>query len=125
MSTLDPHINPTTGVWDDNYYAATHGSGGGGFTPLAAPDLASIREQIYNTLQPYYLQLAKEANGDFTRATQMLHEDYAKGVRDQKIQFAQTQKQQTDDLRSTLAQLGITNLQDQEKAIDTLNNRGM
>lgn len=24
----DPHINPASGVWDDNYYAKTYGSGG-------------------------------------------------------------------------------------------------
>ena len=27
---MDPHINPASGVWDDNYYASTHPSGGGG-----------------------------------------------------------------------------------------------
>lgn len=100
-------------------------SGGGGFTPLQAPDLAALREQVYNTLQPYYLQLAKEAQGDFNRAVSQLQEDYVKGVRDQKVGFAFTQKQQTDDLKNSLASLGITNLQDQESIIDKLNQRGM
>lgn len=27
---MDGHINPATGVWDDNYWAANHPSGGGG-----------------------------------------------------------------------------------------------
>lgn len=27
---MDPHINPATGVWDDNYYASTQNKGGGG-----------------------------------------------------------------------------------------------
>lgn len=68
----DPHINPATGVWDDNYYANTGryqsggGSGGGGgfptFDPMAvaqkmiemqkaanAPVIASYREQIPET----------------------------------------------------------------------------
>jgi hypothetical protein len=97
----------------------------GGFQPLTPPDTAKLREQVYNTLQPYYVQLAKEAQGDFTRATQILQEDYTKGVRDQRIQFAFTQKQQVDDLKNTLATLGITNLQDQNSIIDKLNQRGM
>jgi hypothetical protein len=123
-------VNPATGVWDDNYWAQVvepqlGKSGGGGGSQLSAPDVAALREQVYNTLQPYYTQLAKEAQGDFTRATQILQEDYVKGVRDQKIQFATTQKQQTDELKNTLASLGITNLQDQEAAIDKLNQRGM
>lgn len=33
---LDPHINPATGVWDDNYYAQTNGGGGGGIDTGAA-----------------------------------------------------------------------------------------
>jgi hypothetical protein len=103
----------------------SNGGGGNGFQQLQAPDVAALREQVYNTLKPYYTQLAKEAQGDFTRATQILQEDYVKGVRDQKIQFAQTQKSQTDELKNTLAQLGITNLKDQETAIDELNKRGM
>lgn len=46
---LDPHINPATGVWDDNYYAQnnldpTRSGGGGGYSQ---PDYAAIaREQM-------------------------------------------------------------------------------
>ena len=29
-SGVDPHINPATGVWDDNYYAKTYGNGASG-----------------------------------------------------------------------------------------------
>ncbi len=124
-------FNPSTNSMDDNYWSQVvepqlkSGSNSGGFQPLSAPDVANLRDQVYNTLQPYYLQLAKEAQGDFDRASKILEEDYTKGVRDQKVQYAFTQKQQTDDLKSTLASLGITNLQDQESAIDKLNQRGM
>jgi hypothetical protein len=100
-------------------------SSGGGFQPFSAPDVAKLREQVYKTLQPYYLQLAKEAQGDFDRASKILQEDYVKGTRDQRVEFAFTQKQQTDELKNTLTSLGITNLEDQESSIDKLNQRGM
>lgn len=70
---LDPHINPATGVWDDNYYANSQksgSSGGGGsyptFDPMAvaqkmiemqkaanAPVIASYQAQIPETQQKY------------------------------------------------------------------------
>jgi hypothetical protein len=39
MATVDPHINPATGVWDDNYYANLNkgsSSSGGGSNPQSA-----------------------------------------------------------------------------------------
>lgn len=33
-SNLDPHINPATGVWDDNYYAQQQAANGGGSAPV-------------------------------------------------------------------------------------------
>lgn len=101
------------------------GGGSNGPSTLSAPDVSALRDQVYETLKPYYVQLAKEANGDYDRAVSQLREDYTKGVRDQKVQFAFTQNKQTEELRSTLATLGITNIQDQNDAIDKLNQRGM
>lgn len=44
---VDPHINPATGVWDDNYYANLNKGSGGGGGGYSAPDYASIaREQM-------------------------------------------------------------------------------
>lgn len=116
-----------SGIAPVGYGGESGGSsgGGGGFQPLSAPDVAKLREEVYKTLQPYYLQLAKEAQGDFDRASKILQEDYLKGTRDQRVEYEFTRKQQTEELRNTLAQLGITNLQDQESAIDKLNQRGM
>lgn len=102
----------------------TTGVGAAG-QPLNAPDMAKLRDQVYNTLKPYYTQLAKEAQGDFDRAAKILEEDYVKGTRDARVNFAFTQKQQVDDLKNTLDILGITNAKDQESLIDDLNKRGM
>lgn len=101
------------------------GKNQGGFTPLSAPDVAALRDQVYKTLQPYYTQLLKEANGDFNRAVSSLQEDYTKGTRDAKVNFAFTQNQQTSELQNALSQLGISNKKDQEGTIDDLNKRGM
>lgn len=50
----DPHVNPATGVWDDNWYAQNYGNKGGGGGGGGSPDYASIaREQ---------LKLQQEAN---------------------------------------------------------------
>lgn len=52
---LDPHINPQSGVWDDNYYASTHPAGvsgasnSGGFNPQ---DIIKSAQQI----QDFYKQ---------------------------------------------------------------------
>jgi hypothetical protein len=105
-------------------YGGEGGSSGGGSKALAPADVAGIRDKVYNTLQPYYLQLAKEAQGDFDRAVSQLKEDYVKGTRDQRVNFEFTKKTQMDDLRNSLSQLGITDFQEQEKAIDDLNKRG-
>lgn len=43
---LDPHINPNSGVWDDNWYAQQN-SNGGGSSGGGAPDYVSLaREQM-------------------------------------------------------------------------------
>jgi hypothetical protein len=44
----DPHINPATGVWDDNYFAKTQG---GGSTGGGLPDYASIAQQQMQLMQ--------------------------------------------------------------------------
>lgn len=107
-------------------YGGEGSSGGsGGTKALTAPDVAALRDQVYKTLQPYYTQLAKESQGDFNRAVQSLQEDYVKGTRDAKINYAFTQNQQSEELKNTLSTLGITNTQDQDALIDNLNKRGM
>lgn len=132
---VNHHINPATGHWDDNYWANTgrylageggnSGGGGGGFQPLSAPDVAKLREEVYKALQPYYLELAKQAQGDFDRASKILQEDYIKGTREQRIEFEYTKRKQTEELENTLGTLGISNVKDQDTLIDELNKRGM
>jgi len=53
---MDPHINPETGVWDDNYYAAMYGNGGGGGG--GGMDINSI---LNNAMQPYIDMVKKQA----------------------------------------------------------------
>src|SRR5688572_21696386 len=102
LAAMDSHQIP----WDDNLRAAANkalgggsSSGGGGFQPLKPPDVAKLREEVYNTLKPYYMQLAKEAQGDFDRAVSILREDYAKNTRDHKAVFAFKQNEQIEGLK--------------------------
>lgn len=52
-SQVDPHINPASGVWDDNYYANSHKSSSGGgdfnvnFTPTPSP-IGQIQDSFSN-----------------------------------------------------------------------------
>lgn len=110
------------------YFRGGGSSGGdGGFKPLSATDVADVAKTVANNpkLIAYYTQLAKEAQGDFDRAVSIMKEDYVKGVRDQKIQYAFSRDQQLKELNNTLNQLGISNFQDQRDTIDDLNKRGM
>ena len=125
--------------WDDasaaNDFAATKGAGKGSanssgtngttFQSLSAPDLTSLEDQVFQTLKPYYLKLAQQAQGDYDTAVKLLNADYTQGVRNAKVNYAFTESQGTEGLKNTLSTLGLTNAQDQGTAIDKLNQRGM
>lgn len=51
-SGLDPHINPATGQWDDNYFAANNRA--------PAPDMAAI-DNAYGEAMGYYNQMYDDA----------------------------------------------------------------
>lgn len=117
-------------------FAATGGSGkgggarpgtaaAGGFQPLTAPDVNKLQDQAFEMLKPYYLQLAKEAQGDFTRAKQILEEDYTSGVRQATEDYLTKERTTKEDLASNLKDLGVTFGQESEQKIDELNKRGM
>lgn len=61
----DPHVNPATGVWDDNYYAQTQGAGGNG-GGLSAPGNSAQTQQYLND----YHDLVKTAAEMFNQPTQ-------------------------------------------------------
>jgi len=80
-------VNPSTGVWDDNYWATVvepqlkSGGGGGG---TAAPfnfDYVKAATDAYGELGVYYDRILNESKGDLNLALSRLVEDYDKGVR--------------------------------------------
>lgn len=89
----DPHINPATGVWDDNYYANQGRFGGGGGIPTFSFDYAKAAEEAYGEMGPYYLRLLTESRGDMNKALARLTEDYDRGIRNQRVSFAAQQQE--------------------------------
>lgn len=79
---MDPHINPDTGVWDDNYYAntgrfLTPGGGQGAFNF----DYAGEAQKAYGELGTYYDKILQDSKGDMNKALARLKEDYDRGIR--------------------------------------------
>lgn len=101
------------------------GSSGSSFNPISITDFVKLEQDAYAKLQPYYLQLAKEAKGDYTRAVSILEEDYNKGTREAKADFARKKQQEELDFQNSISQLGLSNLIAQEQGISDLNKRGM
>lgn len=106
----------------------------GGYTPISAPDVAKIRDQISNLLgtqptadnpHPYYYELAKQAKGDFNTAVQLMTSDYTTGVKKAKEDYALQQSQGTGDLNNALSSLGLNFTTENNKEMDDLNKRGM
>lgn len=92
---------------------------------FAAPDFTSLFNTAYNQLAPYYSQLLAEAGGDVNRAIGYLQRDYDTGVRYTNTASQQVIQSIQDTLANNLAQQGITDTQDFNNAIDTLNKRGI
>lgn len=124
--------------WDDNSaradFGATGGSGkrtggggggNGGFQAVQAPNLQDIEDKVYQQLKPYYMQLLTESQGDLKRATDILHQDYQKGVRIANEDFARNKAYDVADVDSQLKSLGITFQNEQDQSVDALNKRGM
>ena len=76
---LDPHINPSSGVWDDNFYAQTHGGGGGssgGGVKNFNENFEDLFTKSYEALKPFYTKLLEYSKGDYNLAVEMLEETY-------------------------------------------------
>lgn len=78
---LDPHINPSSGVWDDNYFARTQGGGGGLNIPAFNFDYGQAETEARAKLEPYYRQKLADAKGDVELAKKYIEEDYQRGMR--------------------------------------------
>lgn len=101
------------------------GSGNGGFQAVKAPDLQGIEDKVYQQLKPYYMQLLTESNGDLKRATDILHQDYQKGVRIAGEDYGRNLSNDLGDLGNQLNSLGISFQNEQNSKVDDLNKRGM
>lgn len=101
------------------------GSGNGGFQSVQAPNLQDIEDKVYQQLKPYYMQLLTESNGDLKRATDILHQDYQKGVRIANEDYGRNLSNDLGDLGNQLNSLGISFTNEQNSKVDDLNKRGM
>lgn len=70
MANQDPHVNPQTGNWDDNYYQTTGQYGGGGNSPLALYNQYS--GQLNNNLTNFTNQQQGFANQQNTLQNTLL-----------------------------------------------------
>ena len=78
---MDPHINPATGVWDDNYFA-NRGSTGGVLGDINSDQLASINRYVED------LKATAKQNYDFVVKYLKQQHDAALGTNDTaKAQF--------------------------------------
>lgn len=113
----DPHINPASGVWDDNYYANTgkYGAGGGGINiPAFNFDYGQAETEARAKLEPYYAQKLADAKGDVELAKKYIEEDYARGMRTSQ-----------EDLAANTATDAATARDETQTSLEGLNKRGM
>ena len=99
-------------------------NGGGGSTQLSAPDLGKLSQQAADIIHPYYVELAKQAKGNFDEAIKLMTSDYKSGVKRAKEDFAYEQKYGTANLNSALSTLGLDFTKENESTIGDLNKRG-
>lgn len=117
----------------DADFAATGGAGKGSSNSsngssngqLSAPDLAKLSLQASGIIHPYYVELAKQAKGNFDEAIKLMQGDYTAGVKKAKEDNALAVKYGAGDLNNALATLGLNFNKENEKQLDTLNSRGM
>lgn len=105
----------------------TRGGGGSssGFKSVQAPDIKALQDKVYEQLKPYYAELLKRSGNDLKRATDILHEDYAKGTRQALEDYNRQTGTSLADLKGSMESLGLSFLNEQESKIDNLNKRGM
>lgn len=106
---MDPHINPATGVWDDNYYANIgrfQTTSGGVPMPDFNFDYAQEAQKAYGELGAYYDRILKESEGDMNKVLARMATDYETGVRRRKEDLTTTQGQMTEDQLLSLQNAG-------------------
>lgn len=101
------------------------GNGGGGDNRISAPDLAKLATQAAGIIHPYYVELAKQAKGNFDEAIRIMKADYTGGVKKAKEDFALATKYGEGDLNTALAKLGVDFTKENESNIGDLNKRGI
>lgn len=98
----DPHINPATGVWDDNYYANTGKYMSSGGIPTFSFDYAGEAQKAYGELGVYYDRILREAQGDMNKALARLTQDYDRGLRISREDYATQQQALNTREQSTI-----------------------
>lgn len=121
----DADFAATGGAGKGNPAGSGSSGGSGGYSPITAPDIAKLREQVYGIVNPYYVELAKQAKGDFDTAVKMMTTDYSQGTRQAKEKLAYEQHYGTADLKNSLSSLGLQIGQENRTEQDKLNQRGM
>lgn len=110
---MDPHINPQTGVWDDNYYAnvGRHLTTGSNGVPMPEFnfDFASEAEKAYGELGVYYDRILKESEGDMNKTLARMATDYETGVRRRKEDLQTGQETIQKNVQDNALARGIYN----------------
>lgn len=113
---LDPHINPATGVWDDNYFANIGSKQGSGGVPQFNFDFAAEAEKAYGELGTYYAKILDRAEGNMNRALAYLVEDYDRGLRINREDSANAVRDTRRAVTANAQDRGIYNLSAFDKA---------
>lgn len=105
---MDPHINPATGVWDDNYYAniGRFKSGGSVPVPTFSFDYAAEAQKAYGELGTYYDRILKESEGDMNKVLARMATDYETGVRRRTEDRGTAEQTMTEDQQLSLQNAG-------------------
>lgn len=64
---LDPHINPSTGLWDDNYFASQQ---------TANQDDSALINEMYNSSYDYLNKVEQNLRGQLPGTLETLNQDY-------------------------------------------------
>lgn len=101
------------------------GDGSSGSNQLSAPDLAKLSLQAAGIIHPYYVELAKQAKGNFDEAIKLMQGDYTAGVKKAKEDNALAVKYGAGDLNNALSTLGLNFNTENQKQTNDLNQRGI
>ena len=123
------------GGWKNKEWLTGGGGTSGGGSAGGGPFDFNWEEQYkaaFERLKPYYEQVLKRAGGDLDLAKRIIQSDYDMGMRETKTdrelklkKLALETPQETRSLEAQYSQIGITEPQEREALMTSLNRRGI